>query len=198
LELSVGELAGRAREGETVAFEELIRRYERVALSVAYGVLHDAAEAGDATQEAFLRAWQRLKDLQDPSKFGPWLCNIVRNLALDLRRRNRHVTTATANGIADPDAAGPANRPFMRLVSDPADEMQDREERDRVAAALAELDETTRTAVVMRYYDGASSKEIGEALGLNPAAIDMRLSRGRRQLKDLLEPDGATEARAGG
>src|SRR3954463_12195684 len=54
-----------------MAFEELIRRYERVALSVAYGVLHDAAEAGDATQEAFLRAWQRLNDLQDPRSSGP-------------------------------------------------------------------------------------------------------------------------------
>ena len=170
-----------------MAFEELIRRYERVALSVAYGVLHDAAEAGDATQEAFLRAWQRLKDLQDPAKFGPWLCNIVRNLSLDLRRRNRHVTT-TATGLADTDANAPANRPFMRLVPDPADDLLGREERDRVGAALAELDETTRTAVIMRYYDGASSKEIGEALGLNPAAIDMRLSRGRRQLKDLLDP----------
>jgi len=167
-----------------MAFEELIRRYERVALSVAYSVLHDASEAGDATQEAFLRAWQRLGDLQDPGKFGPWLCNIVRNLSLDLRRRNRHVTMT---GIAESDAAAPANRPFMRLVPDPAEEMQAREERDRIAAALAELDETTRTAVTMRYYDGASSKEIGEALDLNPAAIDMRLSRGRRQLKDLLE-----------
>jgi RNA polymerase sigma-70 factor (ECF subfamily) len=194
LEIPAADLARRAREGEAMAFEELIRRYERVALSVAYGVLHDAAEAGDATQEAFLRAWQRLGDLQDPSKFGPWLCNIVRNLSLDLRRRNRHVTT-TATGIADADAAAPANRPFMRLVPNPADDLLGREERDRVGAALAELDEMTRTAVVMRYYDGASSKEIGEALGLNPAAIDMRLSRGRRQLKELLEPE-RDEARA--
>jgi RNA polymerase sigma factor (sigma-70 family) len=184
LELTAAELARRAREGEAMAFEELIRRYERVALSVAYSVLHDAAEAGDATQEAFLRAWQRLGDLQDPAKFGPWLCNIVRNLALDLRRRNRHLT---ATGIAESDAASPANRPFMRLVPDPSADLQEREERDRIGAALAELDETTRTAIVMRYYDGASSKEIGEALDLNPAAIDMRLSRGRRQLKEVLE-----------
>jgi len=192
LELTAADLARRAREGEAMAFEELIRRYERVALSVAYGVLHDAAEAGDATQEAFLRAWQRLGDLQDPSKFGPWLCNIVRNLSLDLRRRNRHVT---ATGIAESDAASPANQPFMRLVPDPSADLQEREERDRIGAALAELDETTRTALVMRYYEGASSKEIGEALDLNPTAIDMRLSRGRRKLKELLErQDGDVRA----
>ena len=69
MELTVADLARRAREGEAMAFEELIRRYERVALSVAYGVLHDAAEAGDVTQDAFLRAWQRLNDLQDPAKW---------------------------------------------------------------------------------------------------------------------------------
>jgi RNA polymerase sigma factor (sigma-70 family) len=193
LELTAAELARRAREGEAMAFEELIRRYERVALSVAYSVLHDAAEAGDAVQEAFLRAWQRLGDLQDPAKFGSWLCNIVRNLSLDLRRRNRHVTVS---GVAEPDVAAPANRPFMRLVPDPSAELQEREERDRIAAALAELDETTRTALVMRYYDGASSKEIGEALDLNPAAIDMRLSRGRRQLKEVLERQEGGGARA--
>jgi len=67
---------------------------------------------------------------------------------------------------------------------------------DRAAAvkeALSQLDETTRTAVVMRYYEGLSAKEIGEALEMSPAAVDMRLSRARGQLRGLLAPVAGEE-----
>ena len=183
------ELAARAQRGDAAAFEDLIRRYERVALSVAYSVTSNAAEAGDVVQDAFLRAWQRLADLQDPAKFGSWVCNIVRNGALDARRRAKN---QPVSGVVETGTGATGAR--LRFADDPADELQAREERDRINQALQSLDETTRTAVVMRYFDGASSKEIGEHLNLNPAAIDMRLSRARRQLKDLLAPSGATSA----
>jgi RNA polymerase sigma-70 factor (ECF subfamily) len=61
-----------------------------------------------------------------------------------------------------------------------------RELGERVAAALRDLDETTRTAVVLRYYENLSSREIGELIGLSPAAVDMRLMRGRAALKEKL------------
>jgi RNA polymerase sigma factor (sigma-70 family) len=61
-----------------------------------------------------------------------------------------------------------------------------RELGERVAAALADLDETTRSAVVLRYYDNLSSRAIGEMLGLSSAAVDMRLMRGRQALKERL------------
>lgn len=66
------------------------------------------------------------------------------------------------------------------------DELERRERHALVGRALESLDEVTRPAVILRYYDGMSSKEIGEALGLSPAAVDMRLSRARQQLKKIL------------
>ena len=63
VELAVVDLVSRARRGDGSAFEELIRRHERLALGVAYGVLHDAQLAGDVVQEAFLKAWRRLYDI---------------------------------------------------------------------------------------------------------------------------------------
>jgi RNA polymerase sigma-70 factor (ECF subfamily) len=170
----VEELVIRARRRDATAFEALIGRYERSALAVAYAQLHDAHRAGDAVQEAFLRAWQELPRLQDIGRFGGWLLQIVRNAAIDLRRRVR-ATTAEF-----PDLA--AREP------DPSQESEHSETAAKIQAALASLDETTRTAVVLRYYEGLSAKEIAEAMDMTPASIDMRLSRARGQLRELLAP----------
>src|SRR5688572_15048453 len=79
-------LVVRSRTGDPAAFAALIGSVERVALAVAFGVVGEATAAGDVVQEAFLRAWQRLAELKEPAKFSPWLCGIVRNLAIDVAR----------------------------------------------------------------------------------------------------------------
>ena len=71
-------------------------------------------------------------------------------------------------------------------TSAPGDELGRQELRHRIDTALAALDETTRTAVVLRYYQDLSSREIGAVMGLSPAAVDMRLMRGRQALKEKL------------
>ena len=176
IDLAVVDLVSRARRGDGPSFAELIRRHERLALGVAYGVLHDGQLAGDVVQEAFVRAWRRLDGLAQASSFAPWLCGIVRNLCVDQKRRRRLAVCGIeeANGEADGRAR------------DPADEMGRRELSERVSAALDGLDETTRSAMVLRYYENLSSKEIGELLGLSSAAVDMRLMRGRQALKEKL------------
>lgn len=176
IEMPVVDLVLRARRGDGAAFTELIRRHERLALGVAYGVLHDAQLAGDVVQEAFLKAWKRLADLSSAASFPAWLCGIVRNLSVDQKRR-KHLSIC---GIEE--ARGEADGRAL----DPAEEIGRREQATRIAAALESLDELTRSAVVLRYYENLSSKEIGEMLGLSSAAIDMRLMRGRQALKDKL------------
>lgn len=162
-----------ARRRDAAAFGRLIRRYERAALAVAFSVVGDRGEAGDVTQEAFVRAWNRLPDLKEPNKFPSWLCGIVRNLAVDFRRRAKP-TASLGN--------------FERAAGlDPADALSRKEAFDRLGAAIAELDEISRSVVALRYYDGLSSREIGDLLELAPTAVDMRLSRARRQLRDRLQ-----------
>ena len=184
MEQGVLELVTRARRGDDDAFARLVLRYERTALSVAYAQLGDAHRAGDAVQEGFLRAWQELPRLQEASRFGGWLLQIVRNAAIDMRRRIRPSVSEF------PDLA--AREP------DPTTSLEQADRSAQVKAALASLDETTRSAVVMRYYEGLSAREIGEALEMSPAAVDMRLSRARGQLRGLLAPladEGVAEAK---
>ena len=179
-------LVRRAQARDATAFAELIGRYERMALSIAYSVLHEPTAAGDVTQDAFIRAWERLGDLKDPARFGPWLSGVVRNGAIDARRRNKLQPRSMQ---ADPSQAQ-AVVASGRWTADPLDELSRRERHETLESALAELDEVSRSAVVLRYYDNMSSKEIGELLDLAPTAVDMRLSRARQQLRRKLGATG--------
>lgn len=173
---SLAELVRRAQRGDAEAFALLIRRYERTALAVAYSLLSDPHGAGDVVQDSFLRAWQRLRDLREPGKFGVWLCGIVRNRAIDFRRRGPRETADLTAESAARDARS----------QDPSAAIRQQELRGTLDAALAALDEVSRLAVVLRYYEDLSSKQIGQMLDLSPAAVDMRLMRARQELKRTL------------
>jgi RNA polymerase sigma factor (sigma-70 family) len=176
------ELVRRAQRRDAEAFAALVRQFERAALAVGLAGTGDGDAAGDVVQDAFVRAWERLADLREPRRFGPWLVGIVRNLAADHRRR-------AARRHSEPLGDGPTLGP----TCDPADEASRREVRLSVVAALDELDEVSRSAVVLRYYDGMSSREIGHLLELSPAAVDMRLMRARDQLRERLQRDVMTD-----
>ena len=166
---------------------------ERVALSVAFSVLGNADAAADAVQDAF---FTRLATTGGPER--AWK---LRHLAL----RDR----AKSGDRRAPSQSAYKNRRWMRQGADalsivdtrhdgnPLEELDRRERHELVAAALQSLDDVTRPAVMLRYYDGLSSKEIGEALGMSPAAVDMRLSRARQQLRQMLtvEDDKVTSGR---
>ena len=165
----------RSQRRDVTAFARLIRRFERTALSIAYAQLGDAGRAADAVQEGFLKAWQRIGDLNEPTRFPAWLCGIVRNAAIDLRRRNKP---------ADPSPERP--RAKCAPLDDPANRLEDSERREQIHSALDELDELSRSAVVLRYYENFSSRQIGELLGISASAVDMRLSRARQELRQHL------------
>ena len=173
---SVRSLVERSLRNDAEAFAALIRAFERTALSVAFGLVPDANAAGEVVQDAFVRAWERLGDLREPDRFAPWLCGIVRHLALDRIRRRRNFEPLEEAGCrADP-----------RWTSDPLEEIGQREMLDRIGRAIEALDEVTRPVLVLKYYQDLSSREIGDLMGLSPAAVDMRLTRARKQLRVLL------------
>ena len=77
-------LVRRARRGDAAAFEALVRKHYRAAYAIAFGVLGSAMDAEDACQDAFVKALERLDEIRDPNRFGPWLQQIVRNRARNL------------------------------------------------------------------------------------------------------------------
>ncbi len=182
----VAELVRQAQKGNARAFEELIRRFERFSLSLAFGGTGDAQLAGEVVQEAFVRAWRQLGSLSEPERFGCWLGGIVRNVAADQLRARRREVRVLEWSVRSPG------------VIDPAAEAGKKEMRQRVADALGELDELARSVVVLRYYESLSSKQIGQALGLSAAAVDMRLMRAREALRQKLGPASCDEGEVSG
>lgn len=171
------DLVMRAMGGDVEAFAALVERHERMALSVAYGCCNRADIAADAVQEAMIRAWTRLPSLREPERFAAWLANIVRNVAMDQGRRKK------------PTLGEAALAAHAAHDADPSEASHQREEQARLQQALEQLDDVTRSAVTLRYYEDLSSKQIADLLGLSPAAVDMRLSRARQELRRLLEHD---------
>ena len=166
---NVAELVKQAQAGRSDAFGRLVVRFERTALALAYAIVGDAQSAGDVAQEAFLRAWRKLRSLRQPERFATWLATIVRNVAVEHQRRIRPVEPMPERVMPAADVA-----------------TAETEMRQRLHATIAELDHVTRSAVILRYYEGLSSAEIGEMLDLSPAAVDMRLSRARQELRTKL------------
>ncbi len=172
LDRTIEQLVARAKLHDAQAFSELIARFEGIAMSIAYAHTRNSADAGDVVQDVFLKAWQRIDSLDDNSRFPHWLGRMVRNQAIDLRRRKRPMLLEP-----DFDPAGQSN-----VISD----IEVDENKVSINKALNSLDELSRSCIMLRYYENLSSKEIGELLDISPAAVDMRLSRARSQLKQRL------------
>ncbi len=166
---SDGELIGAVLGGERKAFATLIERYEPSVRAVALSVLRDGHLAQDATQEAFVKAYQSLGTLRKAASFGPWLLRIARRCALDLVQEYRKVPLPASDIVQE--------QPFVLLD----------EEKERLLAAVLELRESERQAVMLRYFGGYRVKEVAEITGRSTGTITKQLSRAHRRLRVLLK-----------
>ena len=92
-------LVRRARRGDSDAFAELVKLYQRRAVSVAYRLLGNIEDASDVSQDAFVRAYRNLSQLDDPSRFGAWLMRAVSNLSLNYRRARKVRSTTSLDDV---------------------------------------------------------------------------------------------------
>ena len=163
------ELVSAAQQGEKAAFAELVRLYERAAVISAYSVLGDFHAAQDATQDAFVTAYQKLAQLRDGSAFGPWLLTTVRRQAISMRQK--HVLGRSSPELLDETAA---------QTNEWAERHQE------VFGSLARLPEHERIVVVLRYVDGHSVQEIAAATGRPLGTVTKQLSRAVERLRTWL------------
>src|SRR5437879_5772641 len=169
------ELTGRARAGDREAFGLLVERYAAQARRVARAVLQDPDDADDAAQDAFLSALVKL-DQYDPRRpFGPWLMRIVANAATDRRRRRAVRQTEPL----PPELTGGGPRPDREAEQSALG--------DRLRAALAELPERRRIAVVLFDVEGYSHAEIAQTLGIPEGTVRSEVFHARRRLRELLK-----------
>ncbi len=177
-EATDAELVERSRGGDSVAFEWLVRRHYRGALVVAQQAMRDPQDAEDITQDAFVRALERLEQCRDPARFASWLHQIIRNVAHDLRDKQR---VRKAEPIDDVEPAGKSN---------PAKDAENAELRARLSAALDQLTTMQRTVLLLFDRDGCSHGEISQRVGCSVGMSQQHLFAARKTMRRLLgSPD---------
>lgn len=178
---SEAELVERAQLGDVRAYEQIVRRHQELAFRVAYLVARDAADAEDAAQEAFVKAYRALGRFRRGAPFRPWLLRIVANEARNRRRSSgRRTALALRVAASNPGGASAASPEAAVVVA---------EERERLLHAVEELREEERLVVACRYFLDLSEAETAAALHLRRGTVKSRLSRALTRLRATLEDE---------
>jgi len=179
------DLLVQARGGNLFAFEEVVRRYQRRVYAVAYRIVRRHDVADDVAQEAFIRAHHALASFDTARPFGPWICRIAANLAINHVRSPESREEGLPEGHAETPAPAGAG-PLAGVLEKEAKAVLD--------AALERIPADQRAVFVLRVVEELSYREIAEALGISMGTVMSRLSRAREKLREALVPYLGTAA----
>lgn len=170
-------------------YGELVRRHQRKATRIALYYLRESADADEAVQDAFVKAYTHLRDFEYGRSFEVWFTRILVNSCLDrVKARGRRARwMIAADDLGD---ASPLDRAATSSET-PEAEVLRRERGTHLMAAIARLPERQRTVVLMSQIEGASTREVSEITGLRETTIRVHLFRALRRLRTLLADDPA-------
>lgn len=167
-------------------FAELVARHQRRAARIAFHYLRDAADADEAVQDAFIKAYSHLASFREELPFEVWFTRILINGCLDRikarTRRERWIVSMPDSGGTDRGFAerSPGHGPS------PEDQLLAKERRERLAIALGKLPERQRLVFMLSHYEGCTSREVSALTGLNESTVRVHLFRAIRKLRGLL------------
>ena len=174
------EIVQRAQRGDVHAYEELVQRYTQMAFRCAYLVTGSAAEAEDAAQDAFVKAYQALPRFRPEGSFRPWLLRIVGNEARNRRRADRR-RAALELRLAEGLRRGSGDQ-------SPEAEAEAAEERRALLRALNGMAQDDREVIGCRYLLQLSVEETAAALAVPEGTVKSRLARALGRLRESMEP----------
>lgn len=176
-------LLARARAGDGSAFRAIMQKYNQRLYRIARGILRHDADAEDAVQEAYLKAFAHLDEFRGEASFATWLTRIAMNEAL-LRLRKRRATVPL--GPPGPQAEI-IPFPLAATDADPERTMAQRQILQLIERATDDLPEAYRTVFIMRVIEGLSVEDTAQLLALRPETVKTRLHRARRLIREQLD-----------
>lgn len=170
------ELVQAARAGDDEAFREIVKRHEPAVARTVIGMLGNSPEAEDVGQETFIRFYRALPAFRGESSVATYLTRIAINLSLnELKRRKRMAGRLSAKPVEE-----------HGNIADEKQDIYGMMERGRVRRAIDQLDEKSRSVVVLRLMDGYSTEETSRILKIPVGTVLSRLSRAQMKLRDIL------------
>jgi RNA polymerase sigma-70 factor (ECF subfamily) len=175
LDFTDQELVTEIRAGSNDAFERLMRRYQRLVFRVAYGFTGDGESAMDITPDTFLKVYARLDSWRDEGDLKNWIARIAANEALNWNRAlSRHPTCELDETV------------FLQADPPQEEEIRQRESREALHRSLSSLSPRQRLAVVLRYFQGMSGREISAVLECSEDTVRGILFRSLKRLRSVL------------
>lgn len=180
------QLVARAREGDQIAFELLVRKYQHKVLKLIMRYVRDMDEAMDLTQETFVKAWKALGSFRGDSAFYTWIYRIAVNTAKNyLVSSNRQPYTVDLDADETNQYAA---EPGLTDTDTPEAEALGNELHNVVMQAIHDLPEDLRTAITLRELEGLSYEEIAEVMGCPIGTVRSRIFRAREAIDKRLKP----------
>jgi len=173
------ELVQQCLDGDTGAFERLVREHMNTVLGLAYNYVGDFSMAEDIAQETFVQAFQSMHNLRDGARFKVWLLKIARNKCIDTFRRNPRMVSLDQNKEVE--------REILLKSAPPQQDQPFAFTEDDLIKALKSLRRDYREIFVMKHVDNLSYKEISEILGMTVSAVGEKLYRVRSMIREKLE-----------
>jgi RNA polymerase sigma-70 factor (ECF subfamily) len=177
-----------ARDGSRSAFDELVRRTYVDTYTLAVRLTGNEEDARDVVQEAYLRAWKGLQRFRGDAQFTTWMYRITANAAYTHVQKRRRQRTTNIDDVEDPVELALEAKPEAMAESNAG--------LAELAEAVDHLPQTLRQIVILKDVYGLPHEAIAEELGISVAAAKVRLHRGRKKLRDLLDESDERSAHA--
>ncbi|NLN49516.1 MAG: sigma-70 family RNA polymerase sigma factor [Clostridiales bacterium] len=179
-------LITKSKNGDILAFEQLLSLYEKKAYNIAFRMMRNEEDAKDAVQEAFIKVFKSMKSFREESSFSTWLYRIVTNVCLDeLRKRKKYASVSLEFEIESD--RGTTHIELDKDEVTPEDLYERQEKKELVLDTINSLKEDYKTVVILRDIQGFSYEEIATILSCSLGTIKSRINRARNVLKDKLQ-----------
>ena len=173
-----------AQRGDMRAFEELVARHRDKVYARAFSMIRNEEDAIDLSQEAWVKAWQRLKQFQGDSSFLTWMTRIVINLCLDKLRKQKRERAESIENLEE--ESGGVERQMPTVTVNPTERLERSELRQRIDKALGQLSYEHRTVLILHEFEDLEYKEIAKRMQCSIGTVMSRLFYARRKMAVLM------------
>ena len=182
------QLINKAKKGDNIAFEELVMRYDRLVLNIAFSYRNNKDDADDIYQEVFLRVHKGLKNFQERSKFSTWLYRITINVCIEFRRKAKIRDHEPLNNYVDENENTFSYASIIGNGEKTDQTAIDNETSYLIKKELEKLPKQLKMAFTLKYYQGFKIKEISEMMNCTEGTIKSYLFTSSRKLRASLKP----------